>query len=57
MRTATGLAAAEITPSFAAFRFIVEFDSKETQPIENPGADCGRVLSDAPSEHKPIQSA
>jgi hypothetical protein len=34
-----------------------EFDSKESQPIANPGADRGRVLSDAASEHQRVQSA
>jgi hypothetical protein len=35
----------------------VEFDSKEAQPIANPGADHGRVLSYATSEYERVQSA
>ena len=34
-----------------------EFDSKESQPIADPGADRGRILSDAASEHQRVQSA
>ena len=55
-RTTTRLAATEITPSFAAFGFL-RVDSKESQPIANSGADRGRVLSDATSEHQGVQSA
>jgi hypothetical protein len=29
-----------------------EFDSKESQPIANPGAYRGRILSDAAGEHQ-----
>ncbi len=34
-----------------------EFDSKESQPIANPGADRGRILSYSACEHQRIQSA
>ena len=34
-----------------------EFDSKKSQPVANPGADRGRILSDATSEHQRVQSA
>ena len=35
----------------------VELDSKEFQPVADPGTDGGRVLSDAGSEHQRVQSA
>ena len=35
---------------------ILELDSKESQTIANPGADYGRVLSDAAGEHQRVQS-
>jgi hypothetical protein len=31
---------------------LFEFDSKESQPIANSGADRGRILSDAAGEHQ-----
>ena len=34
-----------------------EFDSKEFQPVADPGADCGRILSNATSEHQRVESA
>ena len=34
-----------------------ELDSEESQPITNAGADRGRVLADAASEHQRVQSA
>ena len=36
--------------------FFFKFDSKESQPIANPGADHGPLLSDAASEHQRVQS-
>jgi hypothetical protein len=36
---------------------LVEFDSKESQPIANPGADRGRVLTDAASKNQRVDSA
>jgi len=36
---------------------LVEFDSQESQPIANLGADEGRILSDAASEHQRVQHA
>jgi len=33
-----------------------EFDSKESQPIVDPGANRGRILSDATSELQRVQS-
>jgi hypothetical protein len=33
-----------------------EFDSKEYQPITNPGANSGRILSDATSKHQRVHS-
>ena len=35
----------------------IEFDSKKSQPIANPGANRGSVLPDATSEHQHVQSA
>ena len=29
----------------------LEFDAKETQPIANPGADCGGILPNTTGEH------
>ena len=34
-----------------------EFDSKKSQPVADPGADCGRILSNATSEHQRVESA
>jgi hypothetical protein len=35
----------------------IEFDSKESQPIANPGANSGSVLTDAAREHQCVESA
>ena len=32
----------------------VELNSKKPQPIANPGADRGRILSDSTSEHQRV---
>src|SRR5208282_5657719 len=34
--------------------FFFEFDSKESQPIADPGPDYGRILADAASEHQRV---
>jgi hypothetical protein len=59
-RTATRLVAAEMSPPFAAFRFVplfIEFDPQISQPIANPGANYRRILSDVAGEHQRVQSA
>src|SRR3984893_4525440 len=56
-RTATGLARRGNHAVIRRVSLFVEFDSKEAQPIANPGADHGRVLSYATSEYERIQSA
>jgi hypothetical protein len=49
--------AAEITPSFAAFRFSSSSIPKNVSPLANPGADRGGVFSDATSEDERVQAA
>ena len=56
-RTATRLAAAEITALIRRVSLGFEFDAQESQPFANPGADRGRMLSDATGEHQRVQSA
>jgi len=54
-RTATRLCSEEITLSFAAFR--LSSNSIQGIPaVTNPDPDCGRVLSNAPSEHQRVHS-
>ena len=36
---------------------LIQFNAEEAQPIANPGADRGRILSDATRKHQRVQSA
>jgi len=36
---------------------LFKFDSKKSQPIAYPSANCGRILSDATREHQCLDSA
>ena len=45
--------------NYALVRRVVlffEFDSKESQSIANPSADCGCILSDTTGEHQCLNS-
>jgi len=51
-RTTTRLDAAENHALVSRIVLLFKFDSKKSQPIAYPSANCGRILSDATREHQ-----